>query len=168
MSLDAPDPWLQRTRWRSPLSRQPLGVTRPGIGLAVASLAALGAAVVALGACGKAESVVTLKTEHGFSETDSRTRNLTPPMELKPVELVVPEGCRTGEVGVRFVFEATVTEAGNVETLELRQPAAEAPECPGLEAAVRKALSQSKYEPTVIDGRPARVVLTINTQIDAR
>ncbi len=152
----------------SPLTRHPLGVATGYVGLDRMCVKAFVVTVVALAGCGRSDSVVMIKTDHRFSSSDSRTRGVRLPRALKSVDPVVPEGCRKAGVESRFVFEAVVNESGSVESLDLSQPAAISPACPGLEAAVRRALLQSTFEPTSIEGRPARVVLTITERIDAR
>ncbi len=129
---------------------------------------ACAALLAALGSCRQTESTVVFKSDERFSKSDDRTREGTPPRALIRVQPVVPEQCRKAGVEGLFVFDLTVTEAGDVESLRLLEPAVVSPACPDLEAAVRQALSKSKYEPTMIDGRPARVVLTVTQRVDAR
>ena len=162
---------VQRTRsspsaLREPLTRRPLGVARTSGALErVCSTALL--ALVTL-ACGKTESVAVFKSQERISSSDNRAVGATPPRAVVRVEPVVPKGCLEAEGRGRFVFEATVSESGTVESIRRSEPAVVSPPCPELEEQVRKALSRTKYEPTMIDGRPSRIILTIAAQVDYR
>lgn len=167
-----PNTRVQRARsspsaFRLPLTDRASSIVTIGSS-AWACAAAWFAILATFGACQKASSTVIFKSDERFSKSDSRPSDLSPPRALSRVEPLVPERCRKAGVEGRFVFDVTVTERGTVEDLHLLEPTVVTPPCPNLEAAVREALSRSKYEPTMIDGRPARVVLTITQRIDAR
>ena len=136
--------------------------------LARACVGAWVTAILVLTACERTEPTVTFRTQESFSKSEDQASGATPPRPLTHLSPVVPESCWKAGVEGTFVFSATITETGAVENLQLQQPGVVSPPCPALEVAVRNVLSQSKYEPTVRDGRATRVALTITARIEAR
>ena len=147
--------------------------------LARAGLIASVAAVMAFGGCQKKEWVSVVKTTERLADADnpawalvppfaSSTDSLTPPRLLSPIDLVIPERCRDSHIEGPFIFDAIVTETGAVENVHVVKSPVVSPPCPELGAESRRLLSQSKYEPTTIDGHPVRVVLTITETISSQ
>jgi Gram-negative bacterial TonB protein C-terminal len=144
--------------------------------LSRACLVAWVAAVMALGGCRKKEWVTVVKTTERLADAGNpawalmprvggSTDDVIPPRLLSRIELVIPERCRESSIEGPFIFEAIVTETGAVENVHVVKAPVISPPCSELEAESLRSLSQSKYEPTKIDGRPVRVVLTITESV---
>jgi hypothetical protein len=150
-----------------PAGSAPLrAVIRPWIALWVLS--------VALGAEGcrpERSTILTRSKEYlslGPNQALGVTSGTTPPRCVSRVDAKVPESCRELNEQETFVWEAAVSETGTVESVRLLKAPVLAPRCPGLEAELRKGILGSKYEVTTIDGRPTRVVVTIEQSVTAQ
>jgi hypothetical protein len=169
-----PNPRLQRTRvrpsgGRSPLSRQPLGGARRDHGVIKAWSVVWFALTLGVGGCRDERWVILTSTKEYLSHAPNRvagvTSSTTPPRCVSRVEPKVPERCRKLSVQGIFVWEATVTETGMVEKLQMLKAPLVSPPCPALEDELRKAILGSKYEVTTIEGQPTSVLMTIEQSI---
>jgi outer membrane biosynthesis protein TonB len=88
------------------------------------------------------------------------------PRLVKRVEPQMPEECRKNRVtGSLFIFEGVIDERGNVIDVKPSVRPDISPPCPAMTEAYRQAISQWKYEPATLNGRPVRVYLTITVTI---
>jgi len=86
---------------------------------------------------------------------------VTAPVLIRRVEPVLPEGARRGIVGGSpVVVEAVITETGEVTRMKVIRSN------PPFDAAVVRAVSQWRYRPAQLDGRPVPVYLTVTLSID--
>jgi outer membrane biosynthesis protein TonB len=134
------------------------------------------AVLVVFGGCWKKERVITARTQERLSDSVNQEWALTPrvggaawdvnpPRLLSRVEPRIPATCRKATIQGLFMWQVTVSETGAVESLQmLKAPLVSLP-CPELEAEARRSLADSKYEPTVLNGRPVRVALIITQSI---
>jgi hypothetical protein len=82
----------------------------------------------------------------------------------------VPEECKNGhqlEDGLS-IFQAVITEAGEVRDLRLTKAPKISPPCPEILIAQRKAIQQWKYEPAQRRGKPVAVYLTVTVMVHPR
>jgi hypothetical protein len=124
--------------------------------------------MLSVGGCRDDKWMILTKTKEYLSPTNQVadvTSRTTPPRCVSRGDPKVPERCRKLSVQGNFVWEAMVTEAGAVEKLQVLKAPVVSPPCPALEAELRKAILGSRYEVTMIEGRPTRVVLTIEQSI---
>jgi hypothetical protein len=83
------------------------------------------------------------------------------PVELERVPIVIPEECRHCSFAGIFVFEAVIDETGRVQAVHtLRAPDLKPP-CPALEQAHISSISRWRYKPATLRGRPVPVYLTV-------
>ncbi len=95
---------------------------------------------------------------------------VTPPRVIRKVDAQVPEECKTGHQfdGGLCVFEAVITEDGDVRDVHAVRSPKISPPCPELLIAQRKAIQQWKYEPARRKGKPVAVYLTVTVLIHFR
>ncbi len=67
-----------------------------------------------------------------------------------------------------LIYDAVIDERGFVRDLKLLRPVASKEPWPELEAAWRTAMSEWQYEPTLVDGKPVRVCMTVSLLIHVR
>jgi outer membrane biosynthesis protein TonB len=98
------------------------------------------------------------------------TGAVTPPRLLSRMEIPVPESCRKGRQfeGSVFIYEATITEAGEVQDIKTLKAPRIDPPCPELEEGARRAISQWRYQPGMLKGQPVRVYLTVTQLLEFR
>ena len=88
---------------------------------------------------------------------------VTAPVLIRRVEPVIPDAMRRRIVGVSpVVVEAVITETGEVTRMKVIHSN------PPFDAAVLRALSQWRYRPAELDGKPVPVYLTVTLSIDVR
>jgi hypothetical protein len=91
------------------------------------------------------------------------------PRLLTRVEPGIPEECNGRRFdGSVFTYEAVITETGDVEEVRTVTAPSISPPCPQFEQEGRNAISQWKYEPATLKGKPVRVMLTITQLIHFR
>jgi outer membrane biosynthesis protein TonB len=76
--------------------------------------------------------------------------------------MTFPKKCKMSQYEGAFIFEATITETGDVSEVQTTLRPKLTPPCPELEEACRHAISSWKYEPAKRDGKPVSVYLTIS------
>ncbi len=78
-----------------------------------------------------------------------------PPAKIHDVPPVYPPAARVAGVQGLVVLEATIDPAGEVSGIEVLRSV------PELEAAAVAAVEQWRYEPTLVDGAPVSVLMTV-------
>jgi TonB family protein len=84
--------------------------------------------------------------------------DVKPPMLIKVVDPIYPEKARKAQVEGTVILEARTDEKGNVEDAKILKS------IPVLDQAALDAVKQWKYEPTVIDGKPRKIVFTVSVR----
>jgi outer membrane biosynthesis protein TonB len=92
---------------------------------------------------------------------------------LKPVEIArvhpqYPESCRNHPLQGIPLFEAVIDTRGRVTQIRDLRSACHPPLCPALLAACRDALSQWRYRPATLHGKPVPVYLTVTFNVHPR
>jgi hypothetical protein len=92
------------------------------------------------------------------------------PRQLGRADLPIPDSCRERHrfEGDVFVYQALITETGEVENVRTLKKPIITPPCPEWEDQQIKALSRWRYEPATLKGKPVAVELTITQIIDFR
>jgi protein TonB len=86
---------------------------------------------------------------------------VTAPVLIRRVDPVIPEAMRRRIVSASpVVVEAVITETGDVTRMKVIRSN------PPFDAAVIRALSQWRYRPAELDGKPVSVYLTVTLSID--
>jgi hypothetical protein len=93
---------------------------------------------------------------------------VTAPHLTSKLEIKIPDKCRMSEYAGAFIFEATITETGEVRDIQTTRRPKLTPPCPELEEECRRALSGWKYGPALRDGKPVPVYLTISILLHGR
>lgn len=95
--------------------------------------------------------------------------DVTAPRLITRVSRPVPEECQGRQFdGGAFIYEAVITEGGDVAEIRTLKAPSISPPCPQFEEQTRRAISQWKYEPAKLKGKPVRVMLTITQLIHFR
>jgi protein TonB len=87
---------------------------------------------------------------------------VTPPVKIHDVSPIYPEAARLGKVEGVVVIEAVIGPAGDVVDTRVLRPR------PLLTEAAVEAVRQWKYTPTLINGRPVPVVMTVTVNFTLR
>jgi len=88
---------------------------------------------------------------------------VTAPVLVRRVEPVISDGMRRRIVDASpVVIEAVITETGEVTRMKVIRSN------PPFDAAVLRAVSQWRYRPAQLDGKPVPVYLTVTLSIDVR
>ena len=86
---------------------------------------------------------------------------VTAPVLIRRVEPIIPESTRRRSIDASpVVVEAVITETGEVARLKVVRSN------PPFDAAVIRAVSQWRYRPALLDGKPVSVYLTVTLSID--
>lgn len=103
------------------------------------------------------------------AETFQVGGEVSAPRLLNRIEPRIPEQCvhRRFEGGA-VIYEAVITETGDVEGVRVVKAPKFSPPCPEFEIETRRAISRWKYEPGKRKGIPVRTALTITQIIDVR
>jgi hypothetical protein len=81
----------------------------------------------------------------------------------------IPDRCRKARLDSSvIIYEATILETGDVAEVTTLKAPNSSPPCPELETAAHTAISQWKYEPATLHGKPVRVRLTITQTLYLR
>ncbi len=90
------------------------------------------------------------------------------PRKTRHAALVIPDSVeKTGMSPGELVYDATIDPAGNVRDLKLRDPSRLGGPWSEVDQAARTAISTWRYEPTLVDGKPVSVCMTINVRAEA-
>ena len=82
--------------------------------------------------------------------------DIRPPVKLRDVAPAYPADARAANIQGRAILEITINEAGAVSGIvPLRSPS------PSLEQAAVDAVRQWRYRPTLLNGEPVGVVMTV-------
>jgi len=81
--------------------------------------------------------------------------NLAPPTKIKDVNAVFPPDAQRARVGGVVIIEATIGEDGKVRDEKLLRS------IPLLDQAALDAVKQWEYTPTIVDGKPRAVIMTV-------
>lgn len=93
------------------------------------------------------------------------------PRLLTKMELSIPKSCQDRQVqfgGGPFVYEATISENGDVRDVRAVKVPEMKPPCPEWLQSGLDTISHWKYEPARLRGTPVPVTLTITQIIDVR
>jgi len=90
------------------------------------------------------------------------------PRIIGQMNLPIPERCRTHHKfsDTIFVYEAVITEVGEVRSIKTLKKPTITPPCPEWEEKQVEALSHWRFEPATRKGKPVAVMLTISQTID--
>lgn len=109
--------------------------------------------------------------ERAPGDSDRRCVDLAelpePPTRTRFVEPRIPDWIRGRRVG-DLVYDVVVAETGRVEQIEPTQAPAGDAAWVALDEASRVAIADWRYVPTVVDGRPVRVCMTVSVKVDLR
>ena len=95
--------------------------------------------------------------------------DVTAPRALSKIEAPLPSQCRESQFnGSPFIFQATITETGDVRDIKTLKAPVFTPPCPEWEAAYREALAKARYEPALLRGKPVATSLTVTVTVDFR
>src|SRR5260370_27935054 len=87
--------------------------------------------------------------------------DLSAPRLLTRAEPLIPQGCMHRQVRSGLgIYEAVITEAGDVDNVRTLKAPIFSPPCPEAEVEARQSISQWKYEPGKLKGVPVRTTLT--------
>lgn len=181
MTVLPPNMGVQRTRspLRSPLTPHPIGrrlvdVVRKGSRILLVEVW-----LVAASGCGEtagkspAPTPVT-QPPPAAQLTPTATvyqvgGDVVAPRLLNRVEPPIPERCRKARLDSSVImYEATILETGDVAEVKTLKLPNVSPPCQELEAATHAAISQWKYEPATLHGKPVRARLTITQTLYLR
>lgn len=81
-----------------------------------------------------------------------------PPVQVRKVSPVYPEEARAARVQGIVILEALVSERGNVENIRVLRS------IPMLDQAAIDAVRQWQYAPTLLNGKPVPIIMTVTVQ----
>jgi len=88
--------------------------------------------------------------------------DIKPPRKIVDVAPVYPEIARSAGVGGLVILEATINEEGIVEQVRVLRST------PLLEAAAIAAVKRWRYTPTLLNGKPVAVLMTVTVNFQLR
>lgn len=89
------------------------------------------------------------------SDQSGPIRSVKPPRKIKDVKPVYPQGAIASQARGTVVILATIGPDGRVQDAEILRPV------PGLDHAALNAVRQWEYEPTLLNGAPVAIYLTV-------
>ena len=94
---------------------------------------------------------------------------VTEPVELSRVQAQIPELYRNVQITQPlYIFEAVITVSGGVERLRLLRGRTDKEPYIAYERAFREAISQWRYRPATLHGKPVPVWLTVTATVEVR
>jgi protein TonB len=84
-------------------------------------------------------------------------KDVTPPVLVQRVEPVYPEAARRARAEGQVLVEAVISDRGEVQDPRIVRPVANAL----LNDAALRAVSQWRYRPAIVRGKPVRVFVTV-------
>jgi len=92
---------------------------------------------------------------------------IQPPRKVHHLDAELSEAAlRTRTHGGVMLYEMMIDEEGQVRDVRPLKPIDSAAPWPELDRAWRAAIAEWKYAPTVVDGKPSRVCMTVSVLID--
>lgn len=87
---------------------------------------------------------------------------VTAPHLISKTNPTIPEKCKMSLYEGAFIFEASISETGEVGGIRTIRKPNLTPSCPELEEICRRAVASWRYKPAIRDGKPVPVYLTIS------